>query len=290
MKNIWIYGFISIAILTSFIVKPKPGIKLPKEYVKIMGGTYVIHPDSGKRIVMNEFYMSAFEVSNLKYRTFIGEVSNYMNQEEIRLLLPDTSKFNIIHPETKPLKKFYYSHQSFNHYPVVNISHYAATKYCEWLQEKIKKENPGYEVSVKLPSKDQWIWAAQGGRSQAMFPWTNYFLHDKKGNKLCHFKSVKDQHVYRSRQTGKPEILDPSSGTNHLTFTAIVDSYKKNDFGLYNMCGNVAEMISEPGIGMGGSWNDYGGDVHIKAESGYDVASPMIGFRPVIVIKKISGN
>ena len=52
------------------------------------------------------------------------------------------------------------------------------------------------------------------------------------------------------------------------------------------MCGNVAEMIVEKGIGMGGSWNDYGGDVHIRAAVNYQTAAPTIGFRPLIIIKE----
>jgi formylglycine-generating enzyme required for sulfatase activity len=287
MKRILFTGLIVLLACSSFVINQKPDIKLPKEFVKITGGTFHMYPDSGKRIVINEFYMSAFEVSNLQYKTFYEEVLSSLNKEEKLQLLPDTSKFNLIKGNTEPLKKFYYQNEISNNYPVVNISHYAATKYCEWLQEKIKKENPGYDVNVKLPSKEEWVWSAQAGRSQAMFPWSNYYLLDKKGNKMCHFKTVQDQHIYRNRQTGKPEISDPTTWSKELVFTSVVRSYTKNNFGLYNMCGNVAEMISEPGIGMGGSWNDYGGDVHIMAESKYEGASPMVGFRPVVVIKKI---
>ena len=45
-------------------------------------------------------------------------------------------------------------------------------------------------------------------------------------------------------------------------------------------------MIADKGIGMGGSWNDYGGDVHIKAEYKYQSISPAVGFRPIIVVKE----
>lgn len=52
------------------------------------------------------------------------------------------------------------------------------------------------------------------------------------------------------------------------------------------MCGNAAEMINESGIAMGGSWNDYGGDVHIKSEAVYKTAASTIGFRPIIITKE----
>lgn len=62
-------------------------------------------------------------------------------------------------------------------------------------------------------------------------------------------------------------------------------SFYPNDWGLYNMSGNVAEMISEKGIAMGGSWHDTGYDVRTESAQSYTDASPLIGFRPVLVKK-----
>ncbi len=36
----------------------------------------------------------------------------------------------------------------------------------------------------------------------------------------------------------------------------------------------------------GGSWDDYGGDVQIRAEANYEEPAPTIGFRPVIMAKE----
>ncbi|MEI8201577.1 MAG: hypothetical protein WCH34_01100 [Bacteroidota bacterium] len=51
--------------------------------------------------------------------------------------------------------------------------------------------------------------------------------------------------------------------------------------GIYNMCGNVAEMVAEKGIAVGGSWKDTGYDVRIESTINYSEPSPSIGFRPV---------
>ena len=59
-----------------------------------------------------------------------------------------------------------------------------------------------------------------------------------------------------------------------------------NDFGLYNVCGNVAEMVAERGIAYGGSYLDPGYDIRIDSEKRYDGPSPLIGFRVIAVRKK----
>jgi hypothetical protein len=52
------------------------------------------------------------------------------------------------------------------------------------------------------------------------------------------------------------------------------------------MCGNAAEMINEKGIAVGGSWNDYGGDIHILSFTNYKGPAPTVGFRPVILVRE----
>ena len=46
----------------------------------------------------------------------------------------------------------------------------------------------------------------------------------------------------------------------------------------------MGAMIREKGICMGGSWNDYGGDVHICSEATYERSAPTVGFKPVITV------
>jgi hypothetical protein len=48
---------------------------------------------------------------------------------------------------------------------------------------------------------------------------------------------------------------------------------------MYNMCGNVAEMIEETGIAMGGGFSDNAYQVRILSEKKYDKPQADIGFR-----------
>lgn len=295
MKKLLFIAPALLVLFTAFIQKKKNKPRLPEEYVFIPGGTYSIKSDSddvmtekpGNRAVVISFYMSKYEVSNLQYRQFYNEVSVQMPEEEKQKIACDSLGWRNELTYSEPLVEYYYRHPSFNNYPAVNIPYEGALAYCRWLQEKLKENNPGFEIEVSLPSKEQFVWAAQGKRSNAMYPWGNYYLRNNKGEFLCNFKKLGDQAITRNRQTGKPEVHEESYGLSDKSFyTASVKSFYPNDFGLYNTCGNAAEMINQEGIAMGGSWNDFGGDVHIRSESVYEKPLPTVGFRPVITVKE----
>ena len=62
--------------------------------------------------------------------------------------------------------------------------------------------------------------------------------------------------------------------------TAPVKSYWKNNYGIYNMGGNVAEMIAEKGITKGGSWREDAEFMKIKNKNfNGGKAESNIGFR-----------
>jgi hypothetical protein len=64
--------------------------------------------------------------------------------------------------------------------------------------------------------------------------------------------------------------------------TAPVESHIANDCGIYNMSGNVAEILLEKGRTKGGSWKD--SEEYKKIDgpdkyAGFDTPLPTIGFR-----------
>jgi formylglycine-generating enzyme required for sulfatase activity len=308
MKKYTAACVLSLFFLAAFSPRKKNKLKLPDGFVMVPPGSFYsatpkedpyfhgltknkIEKDSSKINAINSFFISKCEVTNLQYKQFYNEVSAGLTPEEKEKIACDTLGWQQPLTYGEPLVKYYYQHPAYNNYPVVNISYEGAIKYCQWLQQKIQADNPAYTIEVKLPEKNQWIYAAQGGRSNSIFPWGNYYLRNKKGEFMCNFKRLGDQSIVRDRETGKPIVIEMSTGNNgglndQAFYTADVKSYYPNDWGLYNMCGNVAEMVNEKGTAMGGSWNDYGGDVHIKSESLFDKPSPTIGFRPVITIKE----
>ena len=66
--------------------------------------------------------------------------------------------------------------------------------------------------------------------------------------------------------------------------TAPVRSFWPNEFGIYHLNGNVAEMTSEKGLAMGGSWKDDADHVRNASRSNYSTACPTVGFRIVVTV------
>ena len=201
----------------------------------------------------------------------------------------------------EPMAKKYYNHPAFGNYPVVGVSWKQATAFCEWRTHLLnsflegKKRSP--ESDFRLPTEAQWEYAARGGRSQMSYPWGGPYLRNKKGCLLANFKPGRGNY--------------PEDGG---FYTVRADAYWPNDFGLYNMAGNVAEWTSslyyEGGYNFqhdmnpdirwnakdsdpprmkrkvirGGSWKDVGYflQTSTRAYEYQDTSKSYIGFRCVI--------
>jgi gliding motility-associated lipoprotein GldK len=131
----------------------------------------------------------------------------------------------------EPMAKKYYSHPAFGNYPVVGISWKQATAFCEWrtqyLNGFLESKKRMTESDFRLPTEAQWEYAARGGRSQSPYPWGGPYLRNRKGCLLANFKPGRGNY--------------PEDGG---FYTVRADAYWPNDFGLYNMSGNVAEWTS----------------------------------------------
>jgi len=131
----------------------------------------------------------------------------------------------------EPMTKRYFSHPSYGEYPVVGVNWKQAVAFCHWrtryLNSYLEGHKKAAESDFRLPTEAEWEYAARGGRSQSMFPWGNYYLRNKKGCLLANFKPGRGNY--------------PEDGG---FYTVRADSYWSNDFGLYNMSGNVSEWTS----------------------------------------------
>ncbi|HTK07892.1 MAG TPA: formylglycine-generating enzyme family protein [Ktedonobacteraceae bacterium] len=102
-----------------------------------------------------------------------------------------------------------------NH-PVVHISWNDALAYCQW-------------AGMRLPTEAEWEYAARGGLVQKRYPWGDELL--PAGEHRCNIW----QGTFPSSNTGDDGYLG----------TAPVRTFAPNDYGLYNMTGNVWEWCSD---------------------------------------------
>lgn len=245
--------------------------------------TYVFIPAGmiqldDKSVSLHAFYMQRTEITNLEYRTFLFDLLIQGRKEEFLLAKPNQSKWTELTGEmNKSMEETFFSHDAFNNYPVVNISRKGAEMYCNWLSQELQKRNGGNSINptrtVRIPTRAEWVFAASASGENLPYAWKGDAILNEKSCYLANHKPT-----------------DSTYYDDGAFFTAAVNSYLPNSFGLFNMSGNVAEMVwndlqtKTPGT-AGGGWMDEAESLKIHAVdpySGISEAHPNIGFRVVI--------
>ena len=150
-----------------------------------------------------------------------------------------------------------YPKRQANH-PVVKVSWFAAKAYAEW-------------VGKELPTQAQWEKASRGGLTGKIYPWG-----DARPNNRANY----------DRYTDITDFKHPP--------TKEVGSYLPNEYGLYDMAGNVEEWCRDR-LDVndihgryhrirGGSWFDSTEDIRISRRSQHPVDDGIatLGFRCVL--------
>ena len=250
-------------------------INLPpisKKFSKVLNEKWSFVPSGMAKLNGNlqnveAFYISKTEVSNIEYLTFLEDLK-IKNPALYSVALPDTSVWRIGNSPQYAFEKQYFRYPGFRKYPVVGISFDAAVLYCKWVEENINAKAEGNEkVSVRLPNEAEWVRAARGDKHLSFFTWGGPNLQNKKGHILANYR--------------KDNPID-FRGT---IITTEIKMFPPNEFGIYQMCGNVAEMLNDSKKTKGGSWNSEAKDTQINASENINYPANNVGFRPVLIVK-----
>ncbi len=249
------------------------------------------------------YHIEYFNLAEAAKRENAGiPVRNFIVRKDQKVY-PDTLVWmrDFSYSYNEPMTKGYFSHPSFGGYPVVGVTWKQAVAFCHWrthIQNAfLEKRNMAIDGDYRLPSEAEWEYAARGGRTGSMYPWGNYYLRNKKGCLLANFKP------------GRGNYAEDGG-----FYTVPANAYWPNDWGLYNMSGNVAEWTGSyfyegaynfmsdmsPDVRLeakdsdlpnmkrkvvrGGSWKDiaYYLQVGTRSYEYQDTAKSYIGFRCVI--------
>lgn len=219
--------------------------------------------------VGNKIYASRYEISNSQYNIFFNYLIENNKMRELEICWPDTSQWIQAGSEYMPLARVYRWYPTYSRYPACNVSYEAVLLFCEWLTEQYMSypERIFQKVKFRLPSEYEWITAAKGGMANFIYPWGTDSPINDEGKPLCNFLVDQDEGTEGETNDELNSILAP------------VKSYFPNGFGLYNISGNIAEMINQRGVAKGGSWRSTGDEIRIDARQRYDGPSPFVGFR-----------
>lgn len=238
----------------------------------------------GEMTSVQAFLIQKTEVSNLEYRTFLFDLLLQGRKEEFLKAKPDQNQWILSEGQNSQMKEHYFSHSAYNHFPVVNISREGAEMYCKWFSQELDKvveeKKRNFYNDVRIPMREEWVMAASIEGKNKVYPWEGEQTQNSEGCYLANYKPFE----------GSDSISYKADGG---FYTVRVDSYFPNDFGLYNMSGNVAEMVyvgktTKSAGTAGGGWMNTAEEIKILGPdpyAGVTTPHPVIGFRVVMTVK-----
>jgi gliding motility-associated lipoprotein GldK len=174
------------------------------------------------------------------YTTFDAEAAIKSNSESRKnffkektiSVYPDTTAWikDFLYSYNEPMHNDYFWHDAYSDYPVVGVSWEQAKAFAHWRTmyknqyQRSKKKKNQRVASFRLPSEAEWEYAARGGLESATYPWGGPYTIDSKGCFLANFKPNRGDYA-----------------SDNALYTVEAKSYWPNDYGLYNMSGNVSE-------------------------------------------------
>ncbi len=126
---------------------------------------------------------------------------------------------------------FRYEHEAYDDYPIVGITWGQANAFCHWrthiMNEFLRARKEPLMPDFRLPTETEWEYAARGGLGMSPYPWGGPYTRNEKGCFLANFKPLRGNYT-------------ADGGLKAIK----VRSYNPNNYGLYDMAGNVAEWTS----------------------------------------------
>ena len=277
------------------VIKFTSGLKLCQDTFRLpdlgkirdsMGAGAVLFSRNGTAI-------DEVEITNLDWRLFVADA--FPAGESVAGILPDSSALPV---------KDYYTSPFYAYYPVVGISYDQAKLFCQW-RTKAWAEVPktgmtGLTWEYRLPTEAEWEEAAQVRSSQ---PYGTACTElpvrvaggaaaylQKRANSSTPVAQIKQDIAAYNKQHPVRSWINYAQAEPYflrLATPGYVYQGPANDFGLFQMLGNVAEMVEERGVTKGGSYRDGVESCRIKARGHFDRPSPTVGFRTVCIVHRV---
>jgi formylglycine-generating enzyme len=165
-------------------------------------------------------------------KTAVTNRSNFIMHDIINIY-PDTLCWirDFTYSFNDPQASLYFWHPSYDDYPVVGVSWVQAKAFSIWrtdyMNSNLRKHGVPDVQAYRLPLETEWEYAARGALELSPYPWGGPYTRNYKGCFLANFKPLRGNYI-----------------DDGAVYAAKVGSYEPNEYGIYDMAGNVAEWTS----------------------------------------------
>ncbi len=259
-----------------FQVNPYLGQPQGPNLVYIEGGRTVLgsfeedlltlHDNVERTVTVASFYMDETEIANIHWLEYLYYIRKDSSEELFQKSLPDTLVWEHPLAYNDPYVDHYLRYPGFRFFPVVGVNWDQANQFAVWRTLVVNKklaEEAGIEVAeggigriplesgvvlpnYRLPSEAEWEYAAQAlignqwldenQTHKRLYPWDGHALRNPYGKEMGMFLA--------NFKRGRGDYAGIAGKLNDgAMITDYIYNYPPNDFGLYNMAGNVNEWV-----------------------------------------------
>ena len=226
---------------------------------------FYTHDNVERTVTVQSFFLDQTEIANIHWLEYLHYIQRDSSETYYQSALPDTTVWEKELAFNTPYVSNYLRYPGFRYYPVVGVSWEQAVDYCRWRTEAVNKQRameyygedyvdgdiPPIESGIylpefRLPTEAEWEYAAYGQAGtqwldenqtqRRLYPWDGRTIRSSKRGSVGKFQA--------NFKRGRGDYAGIAGALNDAGFVTMnIYEYAPNDFGLYNMAGNVNEWV-----------------------------------------------